>query len=98
MIAYALFVTAIVLNVATISNDNLQDLKTGQLVGATPWKQQVALVVGVIFGAIVIPPVLVVLNIAYGFRRTAWARGAASRADLDAGQRRDLVNAPWIGT
>jgi len=66
-VAYALFVTAIVINVATISNDNLQDLKTGQLVGATPWKQQVALVIGVIFGAIVIPPVLVVLNKAYGF-------------------------------
>jgi putative OPT family oligopeptide transporter len=66
-VAYALFVTAIVLNVATISNDNLQDLKTGQLVEATPWKQQVALVVGVIFGALVIPPVLVVLNKAYGF-------------------------------
>lgn len=66
-VAYALFVTAIVLNVATISNDNLQDLKTGQLVGATPWKQQVALIVGVIFGSIVIPPVLVVLNKAYGF-------------------------------
>jgi putative OPT family oligopeptide transporter len=66
-IAYALFVTAAVINVATISNDNLQDLKTGQLVEATPWKQQVALVVGVIFGAIVIPPVLVVLNKAYGF-------------------------------
>ena len=66
-VAYALFVTAIVLNVATISNDNLQDLKTGQLVGATPWKQQVALVVGVIFGSIVIPPVLVVLNKADGF-------------------------------
>lgn len=66
-VAYALFVTAIVLNVATISNDNLQDLKTGQLVGATPWKQQVALMVGVIFGSIVIPPVLVVLNKAYGF-------------------------------
>jgi len=66
-VAYALFVTAIVLNVATISNDNLQDLKTGQLVEATPWKQQVALVVGVLFGSVVIPPVLVVLNKAYGF-------------------------------
>ncbi|HEY5341374.1 MAG TPA: oligopeptide transporter, OPT family [Candidatus Aquilonibacter sp.] len=66
-VAYALFVTAIVINVATISNDNLQDLKTGQLVGATPWKQQVALIVGVIFGALVIPPVLVVLGKAYGF-------------------------------
>ncbi len=75
-VAYALFVTAIVLNVATISNDNLQDLKTGQLVGATPWKQQVALVVGVIFGAIVIPPVLVVLNKAYGFNGGPHALGA----------------------
>ncbi len=67
LVAYALFVTALLINVATISNDNLQDLKTGQLVGATPWRQQVALMVGVIFGAIVIPPVLVVLNKAYGF-------------------------------
>ena len=46
------------LAIATISNDNLQDLKTGQLVGATPWRQQVALVFGVIFGSLVIPPVL----------------------------------------
>ncbi len=70
LIAYALFVTALLLNVATISNDNLQDLKTGQLVGATPWRQQVALVIGVLFGSIVIPPVLDVLNKAYGFGGT----------------------------
>ena len=44
LVAYALFTTAIVFGIATISNDNLQDLKTGQLVGATPWRQQVALV------------------------------------------------------
>jgi len=67
LIAYALIVTGIVFGVATISNDNLQDLKTGQLVGATPWKQQVALVIGVIFGSIVIPPVLDLLNTAFGF-------------------------------
>ncbi len=67
MIAFALFVTAIVLNVATIANDNLQDLKTGQLVDATPWRQQVALIVGVVAGALVIPPVLDLLNGAYGF-------------------------------
>jgi putative OPT family oligopeptide transporter len=67
LVAYALFVTAVLINVATISNDNLQDLKTGQLVGATPWKQQAALVVGVIFGAVVIPPILDLLNKAYGF-------------------------------
>jgi putative OPT family oligopeptide transporter len=66
--AYALFTTAIVFSIATISNDNLQDLKTGQLVGATPWKQQVALVIGVIFGSLVIGPVLDVLNTSFGFQ------------------------------
>ena len=67
LVAFALFVTAVVFGVATISNDNLQDLKTGQLVGATPWRQQVALVFGVLFGAIVIPPVLDLLNTTFGF-------------------------------
>lgn len=71
LVAFALFVTAVVLCIATISNDNLQDLKTGQLVDATPWKQQVALVIGVIFGAIVIPPILDLLNHAYGFAGSA---------------------------
>ena len=70
MIAYALFATGIVFGIATIANDNLQDLKTGQLVGATPWRQQVALVFGVLFGAIIIPPVLGLLNSAYGFAGT----------------------------
>ncbi len=70
MVAYALFATGIVFGIATISNDNLQDLKTGQLVGATPWRQQVALVFGVIFGALIIPPVLDLLNTAYGFAGT----------------------------
>jgi putative OPT family oligopeptide transporter len=70
MVAYALFATGIVFGIATISNDNLQDLKTGQLVGATPWRQQVALVFGVIFGALIIPPVLSLLNTAYGFSGT----------------------------
>ena len=68
LVAYALFVTAIVFGIATISNDNLQDLKTGQLVGATPWKQQVALILGVGFGALAIPPVLSLLNNAFGFQ------------------------------
>jgi len=77
LIAYALFTTAIIFGVATISNDNLQDLKTGQLVGATPWKQQVALVLGVIFGALVIPPVLDLLNSAFGFAGAANAKASA---------------------
>ena len=68
LVAFALFVTALIFGVATISNDNLQDLKTGQLVGATPWRQQVALVLGVLFGAAVIPPILELLNTTFGFQ------------------------------
>ncbi|MEO5773935.1 MAG: oligopeptide transporter, OPT family [Sphingomicrobium sp.] len=67
LVAFALVVTAIIFGVATIANDNLQDLKTGQLVGATPWRQQIALVIGVVFGALVIPPILDLLNHAFGF-------------------------------
>jgi putative OPT family oligopeptide transporter len=67
LVAFALFVTAIVFACATISNDNLQDLKTGQLVGASPRRQQIALIVGVIAGAIVIPPVLNLLAQSNGF-------------------------------
>jgi len=67
LVAVALFVTAIVFACATISNDNLQDLKTGQLVGASPMRQQIALIVGVAAGASVIPFVLNLLARAYGF-------------------------------
>jgi putative OPT family oligopeptide transporter len=67
LVAFALFVTAIVFACATISNDNLQDLKTGQLVGASPMRQQIALIVGVAAGASVIPFVLNLLATAYGF-------------------------------
>lgn len=67
LVAFALFVTAVIFSVATIANNNLQDLKTGQLVNATPWKQQAALVIGVIAGALIIPPILDLLNHAYGF-------------------------------
>jgi putative OPT family oligopeptide transporter len=67
LVAFALFVTAIVFACATISNDNLQDLKTGQLVGASPMRQQIALIVGVAAGAAVIPWVLNLLAKAYGF-------------------------------
>ena len=71
LVAFALFITAIVFACATISNDNLQDLKTGQLVGASPMRQQVALIVGVAAGASVIPFVLNLLATAYGFAGAA---------------------------
>jgi putative OPT family oligopeptide transporter len=67
LVAYALFVTAVVFTAAAIANNNLQDLKTGQLVDATPWKQQAALVIGVVAGAAIIPPILDLVNQAYGF-------------------------------
>ena len=80
LVAFALFVTAVVFGVATISNNNLQDLKTGELVGATPWRQQVALVLGVIFGAVVIPPVLDLLNTAFTFQGAPGAKATALAA------------------
>ena len=80
LVAFALFVTSVVFGVATIANNNLQDLKTGQLVEATPWRQQVALVLGVIFGALVIPPVLDLLNTAFGFQGAPGAKETALAA------------------
>ena len=80
LVAFALFVTAVVFGVATISNNNLQDLKTGQLVDATPWRQQVALVLGVIFGSVVIPPILDVLNTAFTFQGAPGAKETALAA------------------
>lgn len=50
----------------SISNDTMQDLKVGQIVGATPWKQQVMLLLGVIVSSFVIPPILQLLYNAYG--------------------------------
>ncbi len=67
LVAFALLVTSVLLAVAVSANDNLQDLKTGQLVDATPWRQQAALVVGVIAGSAMIPPVLELLNRSNGF-------------------------------
>ena len=79
-IAFTLFVVSVVLATATVSNDNLQDLKTGYLIGATPWRQQAVLVVGCVVGALVIPPVLSLLYHAYGFP------GAMPDAGMDPNQ------------
>lgn len=78
--ATAIFTTSIILAIACISNDNMQDLKTGWLVGATPWKQQVALLIGCVVGALVIAPVLNLLYEAYGFP------GAMPRPGMDPSQ------------
>ena len=78
--ATAIFTTSIILAIACISNDNMQDLKTGWLVGATPWRQQAALLIGCVVGALVIAPVLNLLYEAYGFP------GAMPRPGMDPSQ------------
>ena len=67
VIGISLFITASIIAMGSVSNDNLQDLKTGALVKATPWKQQIALIFGVIVGALVIPPIIEIIYQAYGF-------------------------------
>ena len=79
-VALVLFMVSAVLAMAAISNDNLQDLKTGYLVGATPWRQQLVLIIGCLVGAAVIPPVLELLYNAYGFA------GALPREGMDPAQ------------
>src|SRR5260221_12493560 len=79
LVAFSLFVTAIVFSAAAVSNDNLQDLKTGELVNATPSRQQVALIVGVISGALAIPPILYLLNHGYGCAGTPKLASVSSR-------------------
>ncbi len=83
--ATAILVGAVVCCAAAISGDNLQDLKAGQIVGATPWKQQVMLMVGVFASALVISPVLDLLFQAYGLG------GVLPRPGMDESE---MLNAP----
>ncbi|RUQ98505.1 OPT family oligopeptide transporter [Legionella septentrionalis] len=64
--AITIIIGSVVTGIAAIANDNTQDLKVGQLVGATPWKQQLMLLLGVIISALVIPPVMQILFNVYG--------------------------------
>jgi putative OPT family oligopeptide transporter len=83
--AMTIVLVAVMANASAISGDNLQDLKSGQIVGATPWKQQVMLVVGVLAAAAVITPILDVLYNAYGIGT------ALPRPDMDPAE---ALNAP----
>ena len=80
LVALTLFCGSAVVAVASISNDNLQDLKTGYLIKATPWRQEVALIIGCVVGAFVVSSVLELLYAAYGFT------GAMPRPDMDPSQ------------
>lgn len=64
--AAAIIVGAMVACAAALAGDNLQDLKAGQIVGATPYKQQIMQIVGVVAAALVIAPILSLLFNAYG--------------------------------
>jgi putative OPT family oligopeptide transporter len=101
LVGFALFLTSIVFAVASIANNNLQDLKTGQLVDATPSLQQWALVIGVLVGAVVIPPVMDLLQHTYGFLGAPGADPAralpAPQAGLISALAQGVItgNVPW---
>ncbi|MDP3705479.1 MAG: oligopeptide transporter, OPT family [Legionellaceae bacterium] len=78
--AIIIIIASVVTGIAAIANDNSQDLKVGQLVGATPWKQQLMLLLGVIVSALVIPPVMQMLFDVYGIA------GVMPHAGMDASQ------------
>jgi putative OPT family oligopeptide transporter len=65
--AAAIMVGAVVCCAAAIGGDNMQDLKAGYLVGATPWRQQLMQAVGVVSAVLVMAPILNLLLTAYGF-------------------------------
>jgi len=65
-VAITIIIAALTATAAAIAQDNIQDLKAGQMVGSTPWKQQCMQIIGVISAAFIIPPVLELLLNAYG--------------------------------
>lgn len=84
----AILVMSIIGPILTMANDTIQDLKAGQMVGATPWKQQAMLVLGGFVGALVLPFVLQLLFNAYGIG------GVFPRAGMDPTQ---MLAAPQAG-
>ena len=66
-----MLIAAIVATSAAIAGDVMQDLKTGHMLGATPRKQQIAEIIGVLTGAIIIGPVLSLLHGAFRISQTA---------------------------
>jgi len=71
--AAAIIIGSVVCCAAAIAGDNMQDLKAGYIVGATPWKQQVMQLVGTVSAALVLAPVMMLLQKAYGFSGQAGA-------------------------
>jgi putative OPT family oligopeptide transporter len=98
--AAAIIIGSVVCCAAAIAGDNMQDLKAGRLVGATPWKQQVMEMIGTLAGALVMAPVLMLLHEAYGFKGMKDAGPdalAAVQANLMASVSQGVFkgNMPW---
>ena len=90
MMIATMFIAAIVATSAAIAGDVMQDLKTGHMVGATPWRQQIAEIIGVIVGALVIGPILSILHEAFQISQTACA--ATNSRIIASGTGGDLYN------
>jgi len=98
--AAAIIIGAVVCCAAAIAGDNMQDLKAGYIVGATPWKQQVMQIVGTVSSAFVMAPILMLLFKAYGFKGHASATDnalAAVQANLMASVSKGVFEGglPW---
>ncbi|MBE0534185.1 MAG: oligopeptide transporter, OPT family [Phycisphaerae bacterium] len=98
--AAAIIIGSVVCCAAAIAGDNMQDLKAGRIVGATPWKQQVMQIIGTLSGAVVIAPTLMLLHAAYGFKGQEGAGPdalAAVQANLMASVARGVFRGdmPW---
>lgn len=96
----AVMIGAVVCCAACIAGDNLQDLKCGYIVGATPWRQQVMLGIGAVSSALVMAPVLNLLADAYGIGVATEAKPnalAAPQATLMASVSKGLFGGqlPW---
>jgi putative OPT family oligopeptide transporter len=87
-IIVVIIIAVVISTTASISSENLQDLKAGQMVGATPWKQQFMMMVGVIVSSLVVAPVLELLLNAYGMG------GVYPHAGMDPKQ---MLSAPQAG-
>lgn len=99
--AAAIIIGSVVCCAAAIAGDNMQDLKAGYIIGATPWKQQVMQMVGTVSAALVMAPILMLLFKAYGFAGHSSAQAnplIAAQANLMASVAKGVFtgNLPWM--
>ena len=93
MMFATLVIASVVAVNAAIAGDVMQDLKTGHMVGATPWRQQIAETIGVVVGAAVIGPILLLLNSAFKITITHCEDSNAKIIESGTGKVYDCSNA-----